>query len=487
MNSIYEQKAKKYKYKYLKLKKEYIGGDDNYTIQKYVVQTSQKNIWIDPSDWQIKLINSQDKNCNSIDINNINTYIYFGSLQEIIKSTDNYYEKYKCISLKLPKHSGIININKSKLDDINKIIKYHNLKNININTNINNKYYYDLFFIQSKTVNEWNNCTIIEVWKQNIVHFFLNYQNYYQNYNKELLNLLSEIHITNKYLLFKYNNTNYISYIIKNNSNKKNDCVQLIIINLFNGHNEIIYFPLILKLANEDNIDDDYKKKLDNLIINVKNVKPSIIKKLFSSEDKIKDENDENISLLLKNFQDSQQEIIQEQETIIKNEIDEKRKKQLQKIIKIEQKRRINEARKKYIAAQIKAQQQYENARRQQQQQYENGYGQQLPQEQYQYHQQYQDQEQKEKDQERIKQEEIEQERKKQKKQAEPCNLLKEFEDFINLCKIIDPKIRKKTAMKILLKIHPDKYKNDDLKCTNLAEILTKEINEISGNNGKCT
>jgi len=49
MNNIYKQKAKKYKYKYLKLKKEYIGGDDNnYTIQKYVVQTSQKNIWIEP-------------------------------------------------------------------------------------------------------------------------------------------------------------------------------------------------------------------------------------------------------------------------------------------------------------------------------------------------------------------------------------------------------------------------------------------------------
>jgi len=242
MNNIYKQKAKKYKYKYLKLKKEYIGGDDNnYTIQKYVVQTSQKNIWIEPSDWQIKLIDSQDKNCNSIniDINNINIYIYFGSLHEIIKSTDNNYtiEKYKCISLKLPKHSGIINIDKYKLDDINKIIQYYNLKNININTNINNKYYYDLFFIQSNTVNEWNNCTIIEVWKQNIFHFFLNYQNYYQNYNKELLNLLSTIHKTNKYLLFKYNNTNYISYTINNNSINKNVCVQLIIINLYNVHN----------------------------------------------------------------------------------------------------------------------------------------------------------------------------------------------------------------------------------------------------------
>jgi hypothetical protein len=252
MNDIYEQKAKKYKYKYLKLKKQYSGGGgeggNNYTI-KYATQTSVINEWKDAEQWQIKLINLQDENGNSIGKYEKNTYIYIGIIREIINIT-NITDRRKCLTLELPLHDETkffkLNIKQINLVNTDKrIIENDNIIEIN-NIKINYDNYHDLYYIKSDIANKWDICNDDQVWIKNIL------PSLFQNQGK--------------YFLFKYNNTNYISYIFENNDRR----IQFSIINLSNSEeiNVLYPLPILLKLHNgEQKIKDYYKEKLIKLNI----------------------------------------------------------------------------------------------------------------------------------------------------------------------------------------------------------------------------
>jgi hypothetical protein len=279
MNNIYEQKAKKYKYKYLKLKKEYLGEGGEYTEKKYVCQYSENN-WKDALKWQIKLIESKnkDKNGNHIVKNQEQIYIYINSTQEII-NINKIHDRCKCLSFKLPLYDLKLwmntNNNFTKLltiVEINKIIEENNdidIKEID-NKNYNNIDYHNLYFIHDVKINsQWNICN--EEWKKNILPNLLYYYNinYYNNNNKNK-NLLKYLHNNkllinnnNKYLLFKYNNINYISYIIQEN----NERIQFTIINLVNGEYDIILYPLSPKIPKWFNVstDDGYVNKFTDV------------------------------------------------------------------------------------------------------------------------------------------------------------------------------------------------------------------------------
>jgi hypothetical protein len=253
MNDIYEQKAKKYKYKYLKLKKQYSGGGgNNYTI-KYATQTSVINEWKDADEWQIKLINLQDENGNSIGKYEKNTYIYIGIIREIINIT-NITDRRKCLTLELPLHDGtkFFKFNTEKIKFFNtdkRIIEKDNIieiNNIKINHNLYYDNYHDLYYIKSDKANEWDICNDNQVWIKNI--------------------LPSLIQNQGEYFLFKYDNTNYISYIFENNDRR----IQFSIINLSDSKeiNVLYPLPILLKLHNgEQKIKDYYKKKLIKLNI----------------------------------------------------------------------------------------------------------------------------------------------------------------------------------------------------------------------------
>ena len=272
MNDIYEKKAKKYKYKYLKLKKIFIGGgDDQKFIVKYATQTSKINEWLNAKNWQIELIRScdeNDENCNSIGKCGKNTYIYIKSMQEIINITDIKY-RYKCLKLLLPEHNGTNNIDINNLNTIKEIILENKLEPDYIkikNENIDYDNYHYLYYIQSNIANEWVICKDNEVWIKNILPSL--FQN--QINDENLLNYLSDINKIEikQYLLFKYNNTEYLSYIFEHN-NDKDERIQFTIINLSNGNSKNVLYPqpIFLNL---------YKNKQE--IINKKKCKEEIQK-----------------------------------------------------------------------------------------------------------------------------------------------------------------------------------------------------------------
>lgn len=238
MSDIYKQKAKKYKYKYLKLKKEIEGGQISIQkyVQKYVVQDKKKNQWINIPDKQIKLINSSELN----ELNNLNElseykYIYDDIENEIINIKNK--KRQKCLLLNLPTHNGAKINEKINIDIINKIININNIKPTVV---IDNKYivkdFHNLYYIQSDSINEWENS---EEWQKNILPLLCNKNNIDDGkQNTIILNFLS----TEYYLLFIYNKINYISFISKIDENS----VQFIIINLVTGDSRIIYYPLLI-------------------------------------------------------------------------------------------------------------------------------------------------------------------------------------------------------------------------------------------------
>ena len=269
MNNIYEQKAKKYKYKYLKLKKEYLGEGGEYTEKKYVCQISE-NKWRDALEWEIKLIesNNKDINGNHIVRNKREIYIYIGSTKEII-NINKIHDRCKCLSFRLPIYDQKLWMNTnnnliklSTISEINNIINDNDNDNKEINNNINNKKYNNIYFIHNFKINsQWNICN--EEWKKNILPSL--FQN--QKINTNLLKYLHSINLLikhdNKYLLFKYNNTNYISYIFEYNDNR----IQFTIINLANGKYDIILYPLSPKIPQWFNVstDDDYVNKFKDV------------------------------------------------------------------------------------------------------------------------------------------------------------------------------------------------------------------------------
>jgi hypothetical protein len=241
MNDIYEKKAKKYKYKYLKLKKIFIGGEDDqkfnqkFTIVKYAIQGLKKNEWLNAKNWQIELIRScdeNDENCYSIGKCQNNTYIYIKSMQEIINITDIKY-RYKCLKLLLPEHNGTNNIDIKTIKEIILELDYIKIKNENIDYD---DYHY-LYYIQSNIPNEWHICKNDQVWIINILPSL--FQN--QINNEKLLKYLLDINKIEikQYLLFKYNNTEYLSYIFEN----KKERIQFTIINLSNGNSQNVLYP----------------------------------------------------------------------------------------------------------------------------------------------------------------------------------------------------------------------------------------------------
>jgi hypothetical protein len=289
MNNIYEQKAKKYKYKYLKLKKEYLGEGGEYTEKKYVCQISE-NKWRDALEWEIKLIESKNKDKYGNHIvkkkNSDKFYIYIDSTQEIIDIND-IEKRCKCLLFILPLYDLNFwintNNNSTKLLTILKINEIINKDKDNdidikeIDNNINNNIdYHNLYFIHdvNKINSRWNICN--EEWKKNILPNLLYYYNinYYNNNNKnkELLKYLQEIKLlinNNKYLLFKYDNNNYISYIIQEN----NERIQFTIINLVDGKCDIILYPLLPRIPTWFNVSTqkDYKNNftdVKNYLIN---------------------------------------------------------------------------------------------------------------------------------------------------------------------------------------------------------------------------
>ena len=241
MSDIYKQKAKKYKYKYLKLKKEIEGGQISIQkyVQKYVVQDKKKNQWINIPDKQIKLINSSELN-ELNELNNLNElseykYIYDDIENEIINIKNK--KRQKCLLLNLPTHNGAKINEKINIDIINKIININNIKPTVV---IDNKYivkdFHNLYYIQSDSINEWENS---EEWQKNILPLLCNKNNIDDGkQNTIILNFLS----TEYYLLFIYNKINYISFISKIDENS----VQFIIINLVTGDSRIIYYPLLI-------------------------------------------------------------------------------------------------------------------------------------------------------------------------------------------------------------------------------------------------
>ena len=304
MNDIYEKKAKKYKYKYLKLKKIFIGGgDDQKFIVKYATQTSKINEWLNAENWQIELICSCDENnenCNSIGKCGNNTYIYIKSMQEIINITDIKY-RYKCLKLLLPKHNGINNIDTKNLNSIKEIILNNKLESDYIikNKNIDYDDYHYLYYIQSNIANEWVICKDNEVWIKNILpSLFQNQKN-----DTNLLNYLSDINKIEikQYLLFKYNNTEYLSYIFEHN-NDKDERIQFTIINLSNGNSKNVLYPqpIFLNL---------YKNK--QKIINIQKCKEEI-QKFYKLQIPILELNCSNYYNYIKNFFTPKVELIED-------------------------------------------------------------------------------------------------------------------------------------------------------------------------------
>jgi len=301
MNDIYEQKAKKYKYKYLKLKREYIGGgDDENTETKYLFQCSYSKTWIEASIWQKQLINLKDENGNSIGKYNEKTFIYINSTHEIINITNikEIEKRCKFFLFKLPKYTSryTYDINKSKLEIINIINKILNTNNDISIINIDNKNIdtnnHDLYFIQTKKPDyEWYICN--EVWKKNILY---NLYNNNKKINNILFKYLQNINILNNnyYLVFKYNEINYISYILEKNEQR----IQFTIINLTDGTYEIVLYPLnpiIPKWFDLDINNDNIKKFKD--VIKYSNDENNYIPKLNDENNyipKLNDENSEN-------------------------------------------------------------------------------------------------------------------------------------------------------------------------------------------------
>jgi len=220
MNDIYEQKAKKYKYKYLKLKKEYIGGVDDVT-ERYVCQYKQ-NFWIDALNYQIVLKKNNSNNIVRIKSSK-KVYIYINSTQEIININD-IQDRCKCFLFKLPGFSFKLSKYDNKgydlednigvnLDKINKMI-FDSDKKIKIyNTYYNYTDYHNLYFIQKKNyfdTYEWTICN--DKWQINILPNLLHYCT--NNVNNNLFNYLHDN--------IKKKNFNFKFHYFKNNKIKYN-------------------------------------------------------------------------------------------------------------------------------------------------------------------------------------------------------------------------------------------------------------------------
>ena len=264
MNEIYDIKAKKYKYKYLKLKNDYIGGSGvSEYVTKYAIQGTQKNKWFKSNDMLFLFIslNNINKYKGSIATYNGKTYIYNIKDNKKYIIDLNTKMEYQIYELRLPKYKKP----KPKIIDvttINKFIINDYINIINNDYNNNDNLYYTLYHSE-KDVSEWN---ASENWQKNMLSMFFKNFNEYKNYqNHKLMNHL----MINRYLLFKYNNTNYISYIFNNATHGANS-IEFIILNLITGESTYIsYFQSIdhdgIKL-----IDDKYLKDIEQLIKDIK-------------------------------------------------------------------------------------------------------------------------------------------------------------------------------------------------------------------------
>jgi hypothetical protein len=276
MNEIYDKKANKYKYKYLKLKNEYFGagGDVGEYFEgeyetKYAIQGIKNNKWFNSNDMLflfISLNNINDdegsvvKYGGSIATYNGITWIYIKDEKKYIINL-NTKMKYQIYKLQLPKRV------KPEIIDVTKLNEIITKQKINIECNIDNNYYdndnlfYTLYYSE-ENVSEWK---ASENWQKNMLSEFkkLIYSN--KPLNQVLLTYLKRE--LNVYLLFKYNNTNYISYIFNNNTKGDMNSIEFIIINLQTGEQTYIYYA-----HNEHNgikqIDDNeyltYYEQLNN-------------------------------------------------------------------------------------------------------------------------------------------------------------------------------------------------------------------------------
>jgi hypothetical protein len=266
MNEIYDKKANKYKYKYLKLKNDYIGGSGvSGYVTKYAIQGTQKNKWFKSNDMLYLFIslNNINKNKGSVAKYNDITYIY--NIKDNKKYIINFNTKmeYQIYELRLPRYKKPEKID---VTEINELITNDEINIINIinnDYNDNDNLYYTLYHSE-KDVFEWN---ASENWQKNMLSMFLkNINDEHQNHqNHQLIIHLNKSH----YLLFKYNNTNYISYIFKNDTYGANS-IEFIILNLITGESTYISCFKSINHNGIKLIDDRYLTYIEQLIKKIK-------------------------------------------------------------------------------------------------------------------------------------------------------------------------------------------------------------------------
>jgi hypothetical protein len=255
MNEIYDIKAKKYKYKYLKLKNDYIGGSGTMgsmmggmmgdKVTRYAIQGTQKNKWFNSNYLLFTFISLNNIKINE-DEGSIATYNNIKWIY-IIKNQTKYIInldtkiKYQIYELKLPIHE------KQQKIDVSELKQIITDNNINIEYDINNNDNDNLYYTEG--VSEWN---ASENWQKNILSKFFNNRQYEQN--QELIYYLQKNinPYNNNYLLFKYKYINYISYILNINT----ESTEFIILNLETGEKTRIFYA---KLIEHDGIE-----KIDN-------------------------------------------------------------------------------------------------------------------------------------------------------------------------------------------------------------------------------
>ena len=264
MNEIYDIKAKKYKYKYLKLKNDYIGGSGvsgvSEYVTKYAIQGTQKNKWFKSNDMLYLFIslNNINEYEGSVATYNGTTYIYNIKDNKKYIIDLNTKMKYQIYELRLPIYKKPKIIDVTTINDFI-INDYINIINDDYNDNDNDNLYYTLYHSE-KDVSEWN---ASENWQKNMLSMFLkNINDEHQNHqNHQLMIHLNKSH----YLLFKYNNTNYISYIFKNDTYGGNS-IEFIILNLITGESTYISCFKSIEHDGIKLIDDEYLTDIEQLI-----------------------------------------------------------------------------------------------------------------------------------------------------------------------------------------------------------------------------
>jgi hypothetical protein len=265
MNEIYDKKANKYKYKYLKLKNEYfgeggtmgsmMGGMMGDKVTRYAIQGTQKNKWFNSNYLLFTFISLNNIKINEDEVsiatyNNIKWIYIIKNQTKYIINLDTKI-KYQIYELKLPIHEKQQKIDVSELKQIitdnNINIEY----DINNNDNDNDNLYY------TEGVFEW---IASENWQKNILSMFFNNQQYNSNQNLISLYLQKNMNsYNNNYLFFKYKDINYISYILNINteSTESTESTEFIILNLETGEKTRIFYAKLIEHDGIEKIDDN--------------------------------------------------------------------------------------------------------------------------------------------------------------------------------------------------------------------------------------